>query len=55
VSNKSCYAVIFTSVLKIPDSKEYQKMARKMSELAKQQPGYVREETARNVDGFGVF
>lgn len=50
---KSYYAVIFTS--KQRDSvKGYIEMAHKLEELAKQQPGYLGMESARNELGITV-
>ena len=50
---KSYYAVIFTSIQR--DSIEgYLEMAHKMEELAKQQPGYLGMENARNELGITV-
>ena len=45
------YAVIFTS-LQNDDLKGYGKMADRMEELARQQPGYLGFEAAR--DGLGI-
>jgi len=45
------YAVIFTSLLKDAD-KSYESMADAMAELAKDQPGYLGIESAR--DGLGI-
>jgi heme-degrading monooxygenase HmoA len=50
---ESCYAVIFTSGLR-PDSKGYQDMAEKMQELAKEQPGYMGFESAREEIGISI-
>jgi heme-degrading monooxygenase HmoA len=55
----SYYAVIFSS-LRTPggsDDKKtwgYGKMADRMVELAKEQPGYLGVESARGIDGFGI-
>jgi heme-degrading monooxygenase HmoA len=51
-----CIAVIFISQLKEGDElrTRYGKLARKISELAMQQPGYIHEESSRSPDGFGV-
>jgi heme-degrading monooxygenase HmoA len=48
------YAVIFTSVRTNKDEKEYTKMAELMLNLAKQQPGFLGEESARNTVGITV-
>ena len=45
------YAVIFTNELS-EDTEGYQEMAGRMEELAKQQPGYLGFESAR--DGLGI-
>ena len=45
------YAVIFTS-LKTTADEGYSDMADRMAELAKQQPGYLGHESAR--DGLGI-
>lgn len=45
------YAVIFSS-LKKDDTTGYQEMAGKMEKLAKEQPGYLGFESAR--DGLGI-
>ncbi len=47
----SYYAVIFTSLLS-EDTDGYQAMAQQMEALAKQQPGYLGFESAR--DGLGI-
>jgi len=50
---KPYYAVIFTSIQR--DTLEgYKEMAHKMEELAKQQPGYLGMESARNEIGLTV-
>lgn len=46
------YAVIFTSVLK--PNKEYGIMAKKMGELARQQPGFLGVESAREEIGITI-
>ncbi|WP_336070567.1 antibiotic biosynthesis monooxygenase [Mesoflavibacter sp. CH_XMU1404-2] len=48
------YAVIFTSVRTNKDEKDYTKMAELMLNLAKQQPGFLGEESARNAVGITV-
>ena len=45
------YAVIFTS-LKAGNDEGYNEMADRMEELAKEQPGYLGHESAR--DGLGI-
>lgn len=47
------YTVIFTSVKK-GDEQGYMEMAKKMEELAKQQPGYLGFESAREELGISV-
>lgn len=47
------YAVIFTSV-KNTEDKEYDEMAKRMSELAQQQDGFLGMESARNEIGITV-
>jgi heme-degrading monooxygenase HmoA len=54
----SYYAVIFSS-LRTPNGNDektgdYSKMAERMVELAKEQPGYLGVESARGADGFGI-
>lgn len=51
-----CVAVIFTSKLREGEElrKRYGVMAKRMSELATQQPGYILEESTRQEDGFGI-
>jgi heme-degrading monooxygenase HmoA len=49
----SYYAVIFSS-LRTPNDNGYGKMADRMVELAKEQPGYLGVESARGADGFGI-
>jgi len=51
--SKSYYAVIFTSKQEEDDS-GYQKMAEKMEALAKQQPGYIGVESAKETIGITV-
>lgn len=49
------YAVIFASQRRADDSLEgYDAMAKRMVELAAQQPGYLGIESARNAEGFGI-
>lgn len=47
------YAVIFTSV-RTTEEKGYEDMAEKMMQLAKQQPGFLGLEAARNHTGITV-
>jgi heme-degrading monooxygenase HmoA len=47
------YAVIFTSIRTYGD-KDYSKMSKKMEALAKQQPGYLGIESAKDVMGITV-
>lgn len=47
------YAVIFTS-LKSTNENGYAEMAQRMDELAKQQPGYIGIESARDEIGITV-
>lgn len=47
------YAVIFNSILK-PDTTGYSEMAMKMEELAKQQPGFLGFESAREEIGVTI-
>lgn len=46
------YAVIFTSIRTNEQHAEYSAMAERMDELAKQQPGYLGIESAR--EGLGI-
>lgn len=48
------YAVIFISIRTDKDEKEYTKMAELMLNLAKQQSGFLGEESARNTVGITV-
>ena len=47
------YAVIFSS-LRTEGENGYGMMAKRMAELAKEQPGYLGVESARGEDGFGI-
>ncbi|AYN65883.1 antibiotic biosynthesis monooxygenase [Euzebyella marina] len=47
------YAVIFTS-LKKPDDEGYAEMAQKMVDLAREQPGFLDVESARDEIGITV-
>lgn len=51
--NKPYYAVIFTSNLS-NDTTDYNTVAGKMEELAKQQPGFLSVESARGNSGLGI-
>ncbi|MBF7152467.1 antibiotic biosynthesis monooxygenase [Bacillus albus] len=51
--NNSYYAVIFTSNLS-NDTADYSIVADKMEELAKQQPGFLGVESARDHSGLGI-
>ena len=53
MKSRDCYAVIFSS-RQTADTDGYQQMARRMEELAAQQPGYLGIETARDGHGFGI-
>ena len=46
------YAVIFTSIRTDADADGYANMAKAMSDLARQQPGWLGQESAR--DGIGI-
>ena len=47
------YAVIFTAQL-TDQTKGYEEMASRMSDLAAQQPGYLGVESTRDADGLGM-
>ncbi|MFM8357689.1 MAG: antibiotic biosynthesis monooxygenase family protein [Verrucomicrobiota bacterium] len=49
----SYYAAIFTSVRSAADD-GYEEMARRMMELARQQPGFLGVDSARGADGLGI-
>ncbi|PFM46867.1 antibiotic biosynthesis monooxygenase [Bacillus cereus] len=51
--NNSYYAVIFTSNLS-NDTADYSIVADKMKDLAKQQPGFLGVESARDHSGLGI-
>lgn len=51
--NNSYYAVIFTSNLS-NDTADYSTVADKMEALAKQQPGFLGVESARDHAGLGI-
>ena len=48
------YAVIFTSRRNARDDSGYAEAARRMGELAAQQPGYLGIESTRGADGVGI-
>ena len=48
------YAVVFTSIRTPRDDAAYHHMAERMVELARQQPGFLGVESARDADGFGI-
>lgn len=48
------YAVIFTSKRTDGDQDAYDKASKRMVELAKEQEGFIKVESARGPDGFGV-
>ncbi len=48
------YAVIFSSQRSGTDAAGYEAMARRMVELAADQPGFLGMESARDVQGFGI-
>jgi heme-degrading monooxygenase HmoA len=47
------YAVLFTSRRTPDDPAGYERMARRMAELAQQQPGFLGFESVRGEDGLG--
>ncbi len=47
------YAVIFSST-RTPGDNGYYQMAKRMLELAAQQPGFLGTESVRGADGFGI-
>jgi heme-degrading monooxygenase HmoA len=47
------YAVIFSS-LRTAGDQGYGAMAQRMVELAREQPGFIGEESARDAEGFGI-
>jgi len=47
------YAVIFTAC-RTPEDRGYGRMAERMVEMARTQPGFLGIETARNSEGFGI-
>ncbi|MCV6598345.1 MAG: antibiotic biosynthesis monooxygenase [Mangrovicoccus sp.] len=48
------YAVIFSSQRSGTDDHGYQEMGAAMDALARQQPGFLALESARDSDGFGI-
>jgi len=48
------YAVIFTSVRNVQPDDGYATTATRMEELARQQPGFLGVESARDPDGVGI-
>jgi len=48
------YAVVFTSIRTPRDDAAYHRMAERMVELARQQPGFLGVESARGDDGLGL-
>lgn len=48
------YAVIFSSQRNGQDEDGYGATALRMSELAREQPGFLGMETTRDADGFGI-
>jgi heme-degrading monooxygenase HmoA len=48
------YAVVFSSLRNADDEAGYAAAARRMLELAAQQPGFLGAESARGTDGFGI-
>jgi heme-degrading monooxygenase HmoA len=48
------YAVIFTSERNGEDPEGYADAAARMVELARQQPGYLGDESVRDADGIGI-
>lgn len=50
----SYFAVIFSSQRSDVDAEEYERMAERMLELAKNQKGFLGVESARDQNGFGI-
>ena len=48
------YAVVFTSTRRSGHEQEYARVADRMLELARQQPGFLGVETSRGADGVGI-
>ena len=53
-SKKEYYAVIFSSQRNSAEPHEYERMANRMLELAKDQEGFLGVESSRGIDGFGI-
>ncbi|MBY0595345.1 antibiotic biosynthesis monooxygenase family protein [Bacillus bingmayongensis] len=51
--NTPYYAVIFTSQLS-QDTTDYSDVAEEMEKLAKEQPGFIDVESARDTSGLGI-
>lgn len=49
-----CYAVIFSAQRSPGDDAGYAATAARMLELARQQPGFLGAESARDASGFGI-
>lgn len=54
MKSSSYYAVIFSSQRSSVGAEEYEKMAERMLELAKNQNGFLGVESARDPNGFGI-
>jgi heme-degrading monooxygenase HmoA len=52
--NGAKYAVIFTSQRTGGDGPAYERAAKRMVELAAQQPGFVHVDSVRGEDGLGI-
>lgn len=48
------YAVVFTSLRSADDGQDYNVAAQRMVELARQQPGFLGVESARDETGLGI-
>jgi heme-degrading monooxygenase HmoA len=48
------FAVVFTSVRTATDDAGYERMAERMVELARQQPGFLGIDSVRGADGVGI-
>ncbi|MEE4371902.1 antibiotic biosynthesis monooxygenase [Pseudomonas alliivorans] len=48
------YAVVFTSLRSADDGQDYNAAAQRMVELARQQPGFLGVESARDETGLGI-
>lgn len=53
MAESGCYAVIFTSSRRNGED-GYEAMAERMAELAREQPGFLGMDSARNPDGSGI-